>query len=81
MKITEDVRKYAAEQKISENEALGTWLETESERLRQSWRSLSEGVATKNADCSPQLSRLSRQRRICNRMMTGTLKRRAMEEF
>ena len=37
MKITEDVRKFAAEQKISEQEALQL-VGRESERIRKSWR-------------------------------------------
>jgi hypothetical protein len=38
MKITEDVRKYAAEQGISENEALKKGLRRR--RIRQDWRSI-----------------------------------------
>jgi hypothetical protein len=45
MKVTEDVRKFAAQQQISEEEALRVGLEAESERIQGIWRrSLRESV-------------------------------------
>ena len=44
MKITEDVRKYAAEQGIAEEEALKKGMEEKSREFREGQRALREGL-------------------------------------
>ena len=44
MRITEDVRRYGAENRMSDEDAIRRGMEGKSCRVRQNWRSLSESV-------------------------------------